>query len=168
MGATVAIGPVHLDSIETPDRSCSARFQMSSAGAVTRLWFPVRGSPLLSLLMRDLHASWFWVAVVSTGAVGLWGLVLAITKRSPGRAFLIGRSAAIGAALIQVGLGVILWQQGLRPGNNFHVFYGVVTAISLSIAYVYRAAMAKRPALTYGLLLLFVMGLGLRAYANVN
>ncbi len=118
--------------------------------------------------MRDLHASWFWVAVLSTGVVGLWGLVLASLKRPPGRAFAFGRAGAITAALIQVGLGVILWQQGLRPGNNFHVFYGVVTAITLSIAYVYRSAMAKRPALTYGLLLLFVMGLGLRAYANVN
>ena len=118
--------------------------------------------------MRDLHASWFWVAVLSTGVVGLWGLVLASLKRPPGRAFAFGRAGAITAALIQVGLGVILWQQGLRPGNNFHVFYGVVTAITLSIAYVSRSAMAKRPALTYGLLLLFVMGLGLRAYANVN
>jgi len=118
--------------------------------------------------MRDLHATWFWVAVLSTGAVGLWGLVLAVMKRVPGRAFLIGRSAAVAAALIQVGLGVVLWQQGQRPENSFHVFYGVVTAITLAIAYVYRAAMSKRPALTYGLLLLFVMGLGLRAYANVN
>lgn len=108
------------------------------------------------------------MAVVSTGVVGVWGLVLAVMKQAPGRSFLIGRGAAIAAALIQVGLGVVLWQQGLRPGNSFHVFYGVVTAITLSIAYVYRAAMAKRPALTYGLLLLFVMGLGLRAYANVN
>ncbi len=118
--------------------------------------------------MRDLHANWFWVAVLSTGAVGLWGLVLAVLRRPPGKAFLYGRAVAIAAALIQVGLGVILWQQGLRPGNDFHVFYGVVIAVTLSLAYVYRAAMAKRPALTYGLLLLFVMGLGLRAYANVN
>lgn len=118
--------------------------------------------------MRDVHANWFWVAVISTGAVGLWGLVLAVMKRLPGRAFSIGRAVAIAAALIQVGFGVILWQQGLRPANSFHVFYGVVTAITLAIAYVYRPAMAKRPALTYGLLLLFVMGLGLRAYANVG
>jgi hypothetical protein len=118
--------------------------------------------------MRDLHANWFWVAVISTGVVGAWGVVLALLKRPPGRSFATGRAVAITAALIQVLLGVILWQQGLRPGNNFHVFYGVVIAVTLSIAYVYRAAMAKRPALTYGLLLLFVMGLGLRAYANVT
>ena len=118
--------------------------------------------------MRDLHASWFWVAVITTGVVGLWGLVLAAVKRPPGRAFSIGRAIAIGAALIQVGLGAIIWQQGFRPANDFHVFYGIVTAITLALAYVYRSAMSKRPALTYGLLLLFVMGLGLRAYTNVN
>ena len=124
--------------------------------------------PLRSALMRDLHANWFWVAVVSTGLVGLWGVVLAVAKRPTGRAFSIGRAIAIGAALIQVGLGAILWQQGFRPANDFHVFYGVVIAVTFALAYVYRAAMEKRPALTYGLLLLFVMGLGLRAYANVN
>ena len=44
----------------------------------------------------------------------------------------------------------------------------MVIAVTLSFAYIYRPTMAKRPALTYGLLLLFVMGLGLRAWANVN
>jgi hypothetical protein len=70
--------------------------------------------------------------------------------------------------LIQVGAGVVLWQQGLRPGDNFHVFYGVVIAITVSLAYVWKAQLARRPALSYGLLLLFIMGLGLRAWANVS
>jgi ABC-type sugar transport system permease subunit len=118
--------------------------------------------------MRSLHANWFYVAVVSTGVVGVWGVVLALIKREPGRAFSIARAVAIAAMLIQVGLGVILWQQGYRPGNDFHVFYGIVIAFTLSFAYVYRATLARRPALGYGLLLLFVMGLGLRAWANVN
>ncbi|MDJ0959990.1 MAG: hypothetical protein QNJ88_04990 [Acidimicrobiia bacterium] len=123
--------------------------------------------------MRDLHATWFWVAVLSTGLVGAWGLVLAVLKRPPGRAFAIGRGAAIGAALVQVGLGLLLLQQlesefPTYQAPGFHVFYGVVIAITLSLAYVYRAAMAKRPALTYGLMLLFVMGLGLRANGFVN
>jgi hypothetical protein len=75
---------------------------------------------------------------------------------------------AITAMLIQIGAGVILYSNDLRPGNSFHVFYGVVIAVTLTLAYLYRSAMAKRPALTYGILLLFVMGLGLRAWANVS
>ena len=118
--------------------------------------------------MLELHATWFYVAVGATGAVGLWGLGLALAKREPGRAFFAARAVAITVMLIQVLLGVVLWQQGRRPGNNFHVFYGVVIAFTFSFAYVYRAPLARKPALGYGLVLLFVMGLGLRAWANVN
>jgi hypothetical protein len=113
------------------------------------------------------HANWFYIAVITTGLVGLWGIGLAILKREPTRPFHIAMAVAIGAMLVQVVAGVILWQQGHRPGDGFHVFYGVVIAITFSLAYVYRAQLARRPALSYGLLMLFVMGLGLRAWANV-
>jgi hypothetical protein len=116
----------------------------------------------------QFHQSWFWVAVVSTGLVGVWGLVLAVMKRAPGRAFNIARAVAIVTMLIQVSAGVYLYSNGVRPGNSFHVFYGVVIVITLTLAYLYRSTMAKKPALTYGVLLLFVMGLGLRAWANVG
>ena len=115
----------------------------------------------------QFHQSWFWVAVISTGLVGLWGLLLAVTKRTPGRSFKIGRALAIAAILVQVGAGVYLYSNDVRPGNSFHVFYGVVIVITLTLAYLYRSTMARKPALTYGILLLFVMGLGLRAWANV-
>ncbi|MEN8240159.1 MAG: hypothetical protein ABFR53_13275 [Actinomycetota bacterium] len=116
----------------------------------------------------QFHQSWFWVAVISTGLVGAWGLMLAVMKRTPGRAFTIARALAIVAMLIQVSAGVYLYSNNLRPGNSFHVFYGVVIVITLTLAYLYRSTMAKKPALTYGILLLFVMGLGLRAWANVG
>jgi len=115
----------------------------------------------------QFHQSWFWVAIASTGLVGAWGLLLAVTKRAPGRAFNVGRALAIVAILVQVAAGVYLYSNGVRPGNSFHVFYGVVIVITLTLAYLYRSTMAKKPALTYGVLLLFVMGLGLRAWANV-
>jgi hypothetical protein len=116
----------------------------------------------------SFHQSWFWVAVVSCGVVGAWGLVLGLMKKQPPKAFGIARAVAIAAMLIQVGAGVYLYSNGVRPGNAFHVFYGVVIVITLTLAYLYRSTMAKRPALTYGILLLFVMGLGLRAWANVS
>ncbi|MDJ0791315.1 MAG: hypothetical protein QNJ71_05415 [Acidimicrobiia bacterium] len=114
------------------------------------------------------HQNWFWVAVISCGIVGLWGLIFAIAKWTPGRTFSIARGVAIAAMLIQVGAGVYLYYRGVRPGNSFHVFYGVVIAVTFTLAYLYRSTMAKRPALTYGVLLLFVMGLGLRAWSNVG
>jgi len=118
--------------------------------------------------MHAFHAGWFVVAVVSAGVVGAWGLVLAVRKRLPGRAFLAARWVAVAAMLIQVAAGVILYSQGERPVNSLHVFYGVLVAVTFAFAYVSRAALARRPALAYGLLLLFVMGLGLRAWATAG
>ncbi len=114
------------------------------------------------------HQNWVYVALTAAGLVGIWGLVLASLRRQPGRAFGIGAGIAISAILIQVAAGTLLYIDGLRPLNGFHVFYGVVIAITLSLAYVYRAQLRRHPALAYGLLLLFVMGLGFRAWANVS
>ncbi len=114
----------------------------------------------------SLHENWFWVAVIGTGATGLWGLVLAWLKRAPGRSFSIARALSIGAMIGQVGLGLVLYAQDLRP-DSIHIFYGFVILFTFSFAYIYRAQLARRPALSYGLMLLFVMGLGLRAWASV-
>jgi hypothetical protein len=116
--------------------------------------------------VQAFHENWFYVAVGVTGLVGLWGIGLALLKREPGRSFAIGTAVAIGVMLLQVLAGVVLYASGRRPGHGFHVFYGVVIAITFAIAYVYRAQLARRPALGYGLLLLFVMGLGIRAWMN--
>ena len=116
----------------------------------------------------SFHQNWFYVAIAATGLVGLWGLLMALMKRTPPQAFNWARGIAIAAILMQVGAGVYLYSNGIRPGNAFHVFYGVVIAVTLTLAYVYRSTMARKPALTYGILLLFVMGLGLRAWANVS
>lgn len=118
--------------------------------------------------MRTLHGNWFYVAVITNGLVGLWGLFLALTKRSANRVFRGAMYTAIGTMLIQVALGFLTYSRGFRPSNDLHIFYGFVILFTLSFAYIYRTQMEKRPALAWGLLLLFVMGLGLRAWANVN
>ncbi len=117
--------------------------------------------------LLTFHENWVYVAVVSTGVVGLWGLGLAVVKRGPGRAFEVARALAIVAILLQVVAGVILFARG-HSVAAFHVFYGVVIAVTLALAYVYRAQLARRPALSYGLLLVFVMGLGIRAWLQVT
>lgn len=118
--------------------------------------------------MRSLHAYWFYVAVVTNGLAGLWGLGLVALRRPTTRWFDWAAGAAVVTMLIQVGFGLILYSQGWRPANDFHVFYGFVILFTFTFAYIYRAQMARRPALSWGLLLLFVMGLGLRAWANVS
>ncbi len=117
--------------------------------------------------MRSFHENWFWVAVVSNGLVGLGGLVLAFLRRPVGRGFAAARAAAIVAMLVQVGAGFWLFNQGFEP-PSIHMFYGFLILFAFTFAYVYRAQMDRRPALSYGLLLLFVMGLGIRAFANAG
>ena len=117
--------------------------------------------------MRALHANWFWVAVVATGVVGLWGVGLASLKKDPPGIFRPATFVAIGVMLVQAALGLGTLAVEGEPENQFHIFYGVVILFTYTFAYIYRAQLAKRPALAYGLMLLFTMGLGLRAWANV-
>ena len=68
----------------------------------------------------------------------------------------------MGAVIVQVLLGLGSMNiEDKNPGNQ-HVFYGVVISFTLGFAYIYRAQFRKRPALYYGLLMMFLMGLGIR------
>lgn len=112
--------------------------------------------------LGSIHAFWGWVAIVLLGVVGIWGIVLSLRGRQPSKRFKVGAVVAIAAILLQVGMG--LWSfavDGVDPGNQ-HLFYGVVILFTLSFAYIYRMQFERRPALAYGLLLLFTMGLGIR------
>ena len=117
-------------------------------------------------MILDLHTWWFYVAVVGCGIVGLWGVGIAIFRRPVSRNFRIARSSAIIAMLVQVGLGFLLYADGRRP-PDIHIFYGFLILFTFVFAYIYRATLDRRPALTYGLMLLFVMGLGIRAWTAV-
>ena len=103
-----------------------------------------------------------WVAVSIAGLAGVVGLGLAVLRRPLLRAFWILAGVGMGAVVIQVLAGVVLVLQDHDPGA-FHMFYGFLVLFSLAFAYMYRSQLAKRPALAWGLLMLFVMGLGLRA-----
>lgn len=110
--------------------------------------------------MSDLHSFWGYVAVSLNGAVGLWGVAMA-RRPNPPRVFYWAVGVAVGGLVAQILLGLLAAAEGLDPGNQ-HVFYGVVIAVTFAFTYVYRAQFRKRPALYYGLLLLFTMGLGIR------
>ncbi|HKZ28209.1 MAG TPA: hypothetical protein VJ482_01060 [Acidimicrobiia bacterium] len=112
--------------------------------------------------MEAFHTTLGWVAVSIVGLAGLFGIGSAIAKRPPTKAFWVVAGAGMGAMVVQVLAGIVLYLQDDDPGA-FHMFYGFLVLFSLAFAYMYRSQLAKRPALAWGLLLLFVMGLGLRA-----
>src|SRR5690606_26587239 len=116
--------------------------------------------------MRTLHQYAAWVAVATSAIVGVWGLILDRRRRPPTRPFWAGVAVASTVMLAQVGLGVaMIASRELAPGDQ-HVFYGIVIAFVFAFAYIYRSQLSRRPALYYGLLFLFVMGLGLRNIAT--
>ncbi len=112
--------------------------------------------------MEAFHTTWGWVAVALAGSAGLVGVGFAIAKRPLTRPFWTLAGAGMSAMVVQVLAGIVLYLQDDDPGA-FHMFYGFLVLFSLTFAYMYRSQLAKRPALSWGLLLLFVMGLGLRA-----
>lgn len=93
--------------------------------------------------------------------MGLVGVVLA-RRDEPPRWFPWAVGLAVIALLAQIVLGVLAMSLDGRDPGNQHVFYGVVIAVTFTFTYVYRAQFRRRPALYYGLLLLFTMGLSIR------
>lgn len=115
----------------------------------------------------SLHRELGIPAVVVMGIVGLWGLGLAVMRKEPGTAYGWGAAIASIILLAQVGMGLWVYiTQDAEWAGNQHVFYGIVILFTFSFAYIYRAQLAKRPALSYGLLALFLMGLGIRGIMN--
>lgn len=111
--------------------------------------------------MRSVHTFWGEITAGISGGVGLWGVLMARRESVP-RVFYWGVGLAMTTMLAQVILGVaIMSAHDIDPGNQ-HVFYGVVIATVFAFVYIYRAQFRKRPALYYGLLLLFTMGLAIR------
>ncbi|MDP8958706.1 MAG: hypothetical protein M3N51_05800 [Actinomycetota bacterium] len=118
-------------------------------------------------MLLEFHTWWAYAAVTLCGLAGLWGVVLRLLKRPAGQAFRVGAAVGIGAILLQVAVGLALYGQG-RRGGTFHLFYGVVILVTLAFAYIYRDQLSKRAPLAWGLLLLFLMGLGIRAMTTVE
>ena len=74
-------------------------------------------------------------------------------------------SVSVVGMVVQVGLGLLLFARDLEPGS-IHMFYGIVILLTLTFIYIYRAQFERRPALYWGLALLFMMGLGLRGISS--
>ncbi len=117
--------------------------------------------------MVQLHTWLGWWAAGATGLVGLWGLTLALTARPPGRFYNRAVGAVVTVMTTQVVLGLVALNLATtRPPGSQHIFYGVLVLFSFAFAYIYRETLRRRPALYMGLLLLFVMGLGIRGIST--
>ncbi len=116
-------------------------------------------------MLAEIHRNLAVFVIGACGAIGLVGIGFAIARRVPPKWFHVAKYIALGSALVQVSLGLVMYGQNRDPGS-IHLFYGIVITFTLAFAYIYRLSLARRPALAWGLLMLFVMGLGLRGWTN--
>jgi hypothetical protein len=123
--------------------------------------------------LLSFHQWWGWVAIVANASAGLL-LLLAWKVRPLQRQRWIWwcTIAAELALVLQVVVGAVVIASepalGKGTGIRFHMFYGFVSFITIGLAYNYRSHMTGRRELIYGLVGLFLMGLGLRAWMQVG
>lgn len=122
--------------------------------------------------LLSFHQVWGWVAI---GANALAGVLLLIAWRVRG----LQKSRwiwwpTIGAELalllqVLVGTVIVATDSALAKGSGirFHMFYGFVAFITVGLAYQYRGYMRGRREFIYGLVGLFLMGVGIRAWMQV-
>lgn len=115
------------------------------------------------MTLRDLHADWAWVVVISNGVVGLWSSAAHWVAPLRVRAMWWFVVAAELSIFAQVGMGVWLLSVHHVAAPAFHTFYGFVTLISVLILFAYRNQLRANLFLLYGVGSIFLMGLGLRA-----
>lgn len=118
--------------------------------------------------LRDFHQMWGYVSIVANGLAGLVALVAWRWRTARGRWVWIATIAAEAAILVQVLTGVALFSSGDYEGlPRFHMFYGFVAFITVALAYSYKGQMRGRLEMFYGLVGLFLMGVGIRAVMQV-
>lgn len=116
-------------------------------------------------MIITLHTWLGWTATGLSGVSGVLGLLYHFRRRPPDRLFKTATGVSVVAMIVQVGLGLLLFARDLEPGS-IHMFYGFVILLTLTCIYIYRVQFERRPTLYWGLVLLFLMGLGLRGISN--
>jgi hypothetical protein len=111
----------------------------------------------------DFHKVWGYVAIVMNAVAGVIALVAWRWKSARGKHVWIATIVAEAALMLQVLVGTILVASKDYVAPRFHMFYGFVAFLTVGIAYQYRRQMRGRREMFYGLVGLFLMGLGIRA-----
>jgi hypothetical protein len=108
------------------------------------------------------------VAIVANAAAGVAGLAAWQRPHVRGRWLWVATVAAEAAILLQVTTGAILESSERYQVDRFHMFYGFVAFVTVGIAFASRDQMRGRQELFYGLVGLFLMGVGIRAVQVIS
>jgi hypothetical protein len=115
------------------------------------------------MTLRQAHADFSWVVVLTNAAVGLWALAAHHKEQLRVPALWRATLVAEVTIFVQVSLGVTLVALQDRDVAQFHAFYGFVASATVGIVYSYRQQLAPHRFLLYGFGGLFLMGLAIRA-----
>jgi hypothetical protein len=117
--------------------------------------------------LRHFHSVWGYIAIVANALAGLLCLLVWRVPRLRGRWVWVITITAQAMLMVQVVVGTILVASGQYTVVRFHMFYGFVAFITVGLAYQYRTYMRGKMELYYGLVGLFLMGVGIRAVLQV-
>jgi hypothetical protein len=109
-----------------------------------------------------------FVAVVANGVAGVIALVAWQVHRWRGRWVWILTIVAESVFMVDVIIGTVLFAAYDIDVPRIHMFYGFLVFLTVGLAFQYRDAMRGRTELLYGLVGLFLMGLGIRAVFQVT
>jgi hypothetical protein len=121
-----------------------------------------RRSRLIDALLT-FHKEWAWVAIVANGLAGVVALAAWRVPELRGRWWVLATALAEIALLVQVTTGAILVSDETITAPRVHMFYGFVGFATVGLAYSSRDSMRGRLETLYGLVGLFLMGIGIRA-----
>lgn len=119
-------------------------------------------------MMNNFSAEWPLISIWVSGTSGLILIAIYISKseRFDNIAkYLVNFSVV--TILIQTAGELLLFSEIIEPGS-FHLFYKVVVLFTLTFLYVYRSEMNKNYLLYWGIALLFIMGLEIRAIMTLG
>jgi hypothetical protein len=106
-------------------------------------------------------------AVVANGVAGIVCLVAWRVPRWRGRWVWILTISAEALFMFDVVVGTVLFAAYDIDVPRIHMFYGFLVFLTVGLAFQYRESMRGRTELLYGLVGLFLMGLGIRAVFQV-
>ena len=118
-------------------------------------------------MLFDIHRVWGYSAIVANFLAGAYTLGAWRWKSWRTRWLWWPTIVAEAMMMIQVFLGVLLVSVQHYEPPRFHMFYGFVAFITVGLAYQYRSSMRGRLEMFYGLVGLFLMGVGIRAVMQV-
>jgi hypothetical protein len=119
-------------------------------------------------MMNNISAEWPLISIWVAGISGL--ILIAIYISKSGRFDNIAKylvNFSVATILIQTAGELLLFSEIIEPGS-FHLFYKVVVLFTLTFLYVYRSEMNKNYLLYWGIALLFIMGLEIRAIITLG